>query len=40
MPLRQIFPTADATDDDFDTPIVMRVQWGRGDPPRGDRPCA
>jgi hypothetical protein len=37
--LQQIFSTADAGDDDFDTPVVLSVQWGRGDAPRSSRPC-
>lgn len=37
--LQRIFLTADALHDDFDTPVVVRVQWGRGDPPRSSRPC-
>ncbi|MEV4624817.1 caspase family protein [Micromonospora sp. NPDC049523] len=39
VPLRQIFSTADATDDDFDTPVVFQVRWGRGEAPRSSRPC-
>ncbi|MFC4021461.1 caspase domain-containing protein [Micromonospora sp. GCM10011542] len=39
VPLQQLFPSADATDDDFDTPVVFEVRWGRGDAPRSSRPC-
>ncbi|MCW3816600.1 hypothetical protein ONA91_19325 [Micromonospora sp. DR5-3] len=37
--LRRLFPTADATSDDFDTPVVFQVQWGRGKAPGSSRPC-
>ncbi len=31
--------TANATDDDFDTPVAFQVKWGRGNPPRSNRTC-
>lgn len=37
--LQRIFSTADAVDEDFDTPVVFSVQWGQGDAPRSSRPC-
>lgn len=37
--LRRILLTASALDDEFDTPVVVQVQWGRTDPPRSSRPC-
>lgn len=39
LPLQHVDSTADALSDDFDTPVKIQVEWGRGDPPLASRPC-
>lgn len=41
IPLRTAdLPYQDATDPDFDIPVVFSVESGRGTPPKGARPCS